>query len=73
MPADNTLASLLTINAFTAARDTLRGQAGPGGQPDDGPIGRALAMAIERYGAASIYGRLPEALASSLLVPRGMA
>jgi len=62
-------AVLERLDYFQGARDTLQGQAGPAGMPNDGNVGGVVAMALERYGAGSIFGRLPEALPSSLMVP----
>lgn len=56
------------LDYFAAARDTLRGQAGPAGLPNDGDIGKVVAAAMERYGAGGILGRRPELLPSTLLL-----
>jgi len=61
--------ALERLDYFDAARDTLQGQAGPGGLPNEGVGGEAVARAIERYGPGSAFGRIPEALPSTLLVP----
>jgi hypothetical protein len=53
---------------FDRARDTLRGRAGPAGMPDEGSVGRAVARALERYGANAGFWRRPEALPSSLVL-----
>jgi hypothetical protein len=53
---------------FADARDTLRGRAGPAGMPDEGNVGRAVARALERYGANAGFWRRPEALPSSLVL-----
>ena len=51
------------------ARDTLRGQAGPSGMPNEGRVGRAVANALERFGRASTFGGLPGALPSTIIMP----
>ena len=56
------------LSYFDDARDTLRGQAGPAGMPNDGNIGRAVARALERFGAMDIFGGVPEALPSTLVM-----
>ena len=53
---------------FDDARDTLQGQAGPGGMPDDGNVGRAVATALERFGPSVPFGRPPEAIPSSMVL-----
>lgn len=57
------------LEYFGEARDTLRGQAGPAGLPNEGAVGRAVALAMERYGVNGVLGRLSEALPSTLMVP----
>ncbi|MGD8330971.1 MAG: CotH kinase family protein [Acidobacteriota bacterium] len=57
------------LDYFHGVRDTLQGQAGPAGMPNDGDVGGVLAAALDRYGVGTIFGRLPEALPSSLMVP----
>ena len=56
------------LSYFDAARDTLRGQAGPAGMPNEGRVGRAVANALERFGAAVAFGGLPEALPSTIIM-----
>ncbi len=56
------------LSYFDDARDTLRGQAGPAGMPDDGNVGRAVARALERFGAMGTFGGIPEALPSTLVM-----
>lgn len=60
---------LENLDYFGAARDTLRGQAGPAGVPNDGDVGDVVAAAMHRFGAGSIFGSLPEALPSTLMMP----
>ena len=54
---------------FDDARDSLRGQAGPAGTPDEGRIGQAVAAALARFGVASAFGGLAEALPSTVIMP----
>lgn len=53
---------------FDAARDALRGQTGPAGLPNDGAVGRVVALAMERYGVNAVLGRVPGALPSALMI-----
>ncbi len=52
---------------FSEARESLRGQAGPAGLPNDGAIGRAVADATARLGTAVSFGAT-ENLPSTLIM-----
>ena len=56
------------LSYFDDARATLRGHAGPAGMPNEGRVGRAVANALERFGATSTFGGLPEALPSTIIM-----
>lgn len=56
------------VEYFSDARGTLQGNAGPSGMPDDGAIGRAVDVAVARFGARGVFGNSPEALPSTLIM-----
>ena len=59
---------------FEQARTTLRGQAGPAAMPDDGEVGRATALVLERFGVRGLFAGDVAALPSSaMLTPEQVA
>ena len=56
------------LSYFDDARATLRGQAGPAGTPNNGRVGRAVASALERFGAASTFGGPAATLPSTIIM-----
>ncbi len=55
---------------FGEARESLRGQAGPAGLPNDGAVGRAIADAAARLGTDVSFGPA-ETMPSTLVMEDG--